>query len=213
MNGGASFSFWIISSDIDREFARQVYRAHLARTRPRRNLVMEESKQCFGIDCVNETRPGSKYCSDDCGRSIARARLMKFLPQAVQEYWEHIPSAEVREFLFQWRNIYQIRYQSMAKEKQNQITYIQGELDKLKGMATMLERYANVSLSVKMLALKIFRVWQRRSLVQLKMTVPKTTELPFVQSVPMRWLISSWRIIFIDVLYVMRNNLPLDIWV
>lgn len=48
-----------------------------------------------GIDCIYESRPGSKYCSDDCGRSIARARLLRFLPQKVKEYWKTIPQSEV----------------------------------------------------------------------------------------------------------------------
>lgn len=73
----------------------------------------------------------SKYCSDDCGRSIARARLLKFLPQKVQEYWEHIPSVE-------------IRYQQQAKEKEEQVLSIHKELSRLVDMAAMLERFVTV---------------------------------------------------------------------
>ena len=29
-------------------------------------------RQCFGPGCVQQARPSSKYCSDDCGMKLAK---------------------------------------------------------------------------------------------------------------------------------------------
>lgn len=32
-------------------------------------------QQCYGPGCVYESRPGSKYCSDECGSRLALTRI------------------------------------------------------------------------------------------------------------------------------------------
>ncbi|XP_039081677.1 CXXC-type zinc finger protein 1-like isoform X2 [Hyaena hyaena] len=47
-------------------------------------------QQCLGPGCVYPTRPGSKYCSDDCGMKLAAERICHILPQRVQQ-WQKSP--------------------------------------------------------------------------------------------------------------------------
>jgi len=42
----------------------------------------EEIKQCYGLNCVNPARRGSKYCSDECGINLASDRLYRVCGQA-----------------------------------------------------------------------------------------------------------------------------------
>lgn len=51
---------------------------------------------CFGPQCANPSRSGSKYCSDQCGLNLATARIYQILPQRIQE-WNMTPcTAEER---------------------------------------------------------------------------------------------------------------------
>ncbi|XP_068388711.1 CXXC-type zinc finger protein 1-like [Eschrichtius robustus] len=47
-------------------------------------------RQCLGPGCVHPSRPGSKYCSDDCGMKLAADRIHVILPQRIQE-WQQSP--------------------------------------------------------------------------------------------------------------------------
>ncbi|XP_036161504.1 CXXC-type zinc finger protein 1-like [Myotis myotis] len=47
-------------------------------------------RQCLGPRCVNPNRPGSKYCSDDCGMNLAAERIYEILPQRIQQ-WQNSP--------------------------------------------------------------------------------------------------------------------------
>ncbi|XP_003799728.1 CXXC-type zinc finger protein 1-like [Otolemur garnettii] len=47
-------------------------------------------RQCLGPGCVYATRPGSKYCSDDCGMKLAAERIYKILPLRIQQ-WQTNP--------------------------------------------------------------------------------------------------------------------------
>ncbi|XP_025790004.1 CXXC-type zinc finger protein 1-like [Puma concolor] len=47
-------------------------------------------RQCLGPGCVYPTRPGSKYCSDDCGMKLAADRIYAILPQRIQQ-WQKSP--------------------------------------------------------------------------------------------------------------------------
>ena len=38
-------------------------------------------RQCHGIDCINTARMSSKYCSDQCGLSLASLRIYQMLPE------------------------------------------------------------------------------------------------------------------------------------
>ena len=43
-------------------------------------------RQCYGMDCVLTARPGSKYCSDQCGLSLASLRIYQTLPERIREW-------------------------------------------------------------------------------------------------------------------------------
>lgn len=48
--------------------------------------AVEESRQCYGLDCINAAKKGSKYCSDECGDKLATERLYRILPGRIQEW-------------------------------------------------------------------------------------------------------------------------------
>ena len=43
-------------------------------------------RQCHGIDCINTARMSSKYCSDQCGLSLASLRIYQILPERIREW-------------------------------------------------------------------------------------------------------------------------------
>jgi len=43
-------------------------------------------RQCHGIDCINTARVNSKYCSDQCGLSLASLRIYQTLPERIREW-------------------------------------------------------------------------------------------------------------------------------
>jgi len=43
-------------------------------------------RQCYGMDCINCARIGSKYCSDQCGLSLASLRIYQTLPERIREW-------------------------------------------------------------------------------------------------------------------------------
>lgn len=55
------------------------------------HLKTDYPRQCYGPQCINSARYGSKYCSDQCGMSLAKTRILQILPQRLQE-WSLTPS-------------------------------------------------------------------------------------------------------------------------
>ncbi|CAI5449316.1 unnamed protein product [Caenorhabditis angaria] len=51
------------------------------------NRKFEPPRQCLNPDCIRSARTESKYCSDDCGRILARMRLTEVLPARCKEYF------------------------------------------------------------------------------------------------------------------------------
>ncbi|XP_032691339.1 CXXC-type zinc finger protein 1 [Odontomachus brunneus] len=51
-----------------------------------RNEYLEPPRHCYGPACTKQSRPGSKYCSDDCGLKLATSRIYQVLPQRLQEW-------------------------------------------------------------------------------------------------------------------------------
>jgi len=47
-----------------------------------------ESQQCLGPECINQALDKSKYCSEECGLSLAKNRLVHFLKSRIQQYNE-----------------------------------------------------------------------------------------------------------------------------
>ncbi|XP_015760485.1 PREDICTED: CXXC-type zinc finger protein 1-like isoform X2 [Acropora digitifera] len=80
----------------------------------------EFPRQCYGPGCTNAARPGSKYCSDECGIQLAVRRIQEILPQRMAE-WKKTPSyadAKAEETL-----------KELAKKKQTQETDTETETD------------------------------------------------------------------------------------
>ncbi|XP_066285028.1 CXXC-type zinc finger protein 1-like isoform X2 [Branchiostoma lanceolatum] len=94
-------------------------------------VKFEDSKdpprQCYGPECVNAARSGSKYCSDDCGLKLATNRIFEFLPQRIQQ-WQQSPCiAEEGEK----RTLEKIRSEQLEARKQLAVLDKQsGELEK-----------------------------------------------------------------------------------
>ncbi|XP_062520573.1 CXXC-type zinc finger protein 1-like isoform X2 [Corticium candelabrum] len=65
--------------------------------------------QCLGPSCVYAARPGSKYCSDECGIELAKLRLTTFLPDRVNE-WNATPCAATQSD--------EIRLEQLAKTQE-----------------------------------------------------------------------------------------------
>lgn len=49
-------------------------------------MVDLKPRQCFGHKCVYAARPGSNYCSDNCGINLASLRIMQTLPDRIREW-------------------------------------------------------------------------------------------------------------------------------
>lgn len=49
------------------------------------NPALEGRRHCFGMQCQNNARPQSKYCSDECGIKLASSRIFQFLPARIQD--------------------------------------------------------------------------------------------------------------------------------
>lgn len=47
---------------------------------------LEPPRHCYGPSCTKQSRPGSKYCSEDCGIKLATSRIFQVLPQRLQEW-------------------------------------------------------------------------------------------------------------------------------
>lgn len=47
---------------------------------------LEPPRHCYGPSCTKQSRPGSKYCSEDCGMKLATSRIFQVLPQRLQEW-------------------------------------------------------------------------------------------------------------------------------
>uniref|UniRef100_A0A8R1DXM7 CXXC-type zinc finger protein 1 n=1 Tax=Caenorhabditis japonica TaxID=281687 RepID=A0A8R1DXM7_CAEJA len=72
--------------------------ADLRRKRAQLNAVPDKQpRHCLNPDCIHEARMDSKYCSDECGRVLARMRLIEVLPARCQEYFSG-PHSRVQQF-------------------------------------------------------------------------------------------------------------------
>lgn len=49
-------------------------------------------RHCGGPECINASRKGSKYCSDECGLRLATNRIIAILPSRIEE-WQKLPCA------------------------------------------------------------------------------------------------------------------------
>lgn len=57
---------------------------------PWQPVVSDYPRQCYGPQCTEAAREGSKYCSDDCGLKLATERIFKILPQRIHQ-WQSTP--------------------------------------------------------------------------------------------------------------------------
>lgn len=83
-------------------------------------------KQCLGPGCVEHARPGSKYCSDECGMKLARSRIYELLPPKIQQ-WQSSPCVAEEK---NKRTLEKIRRQQMeARQKLGDLDQRHQELD------------------------------------------------------------------------------------
>ncbi|XP_065313453.1 CXXC-type zinc finger protein 1-like isoform X2 [Gordionus sp. m RMFG-2023] len=75
------------------------------------------SMQCHGPKCTKSNRPGSKYCSDDCGLNLATKRIFEFLPMRIQQ-WQNNPSITDIKNKAQWEKVRAKQIQSQKKLEQ-----------------------------------------------------------------------------------------------
>lgn len=86
------------------------------------------SRQCYGPGCIYEARPGSKYCSDECGIKLATNRIYEILPHRIQQ-WQSTPCAADENNRIALEAIR--RDQQSAKKSLTQLDETEEKLDKL----------------------------------------------------------------------------------
>lgn len=62
------------------------------RSREHGDHHLDGPRQCYGPECINSARRGSKYCCEDCGLKLAKNRILEILPQRIKQ-WQLNPSA------------------------------------------------------------------------------------------------------------------------
>ncbi|XP_015188319.1 PREDICTED: CXXC-type zinc finger protein 1-like [Polistes dominula] len=85
-----------------------------------RNEHLEPPRHCYGPACTKQSRPGSKYCSDECGLKLATNRIYQVLPQRIQE-WSLTPCIAEQN---------NRRALESVRKQQNDVRRILQELDK-----------------------------------------------------------------------------------
>ncbi|CAH0548993.1 unnamed protein product [Brassicogethes aeneus] len=101
------------------------------------HLQTDYARQCYGLKCVKSARYGSKYCSDQCGMDLARARILQVLPQRIQE-WSLSPSTAEGS---------NIKALDQVRRQQMEVKQILQELDKRhKELDLILERAKTTSI-------------------------------------------------------------------
>lgn len=85
-------------------------------------------RQCYGPGCTAAARPGSKYCSDDCGLKLATNRIYEVLPHRIQQWQSSVCHADE----LNRRQLEQIRKQQMdARSTLQQLEAKRAELEKV----------------------------------------------------------------------------------
>ncbi|CAH1111722.1 unnamed protein product [Psylliodes chrysocephalus] len=101
------------------------------------HLKTDYPRQCYGPKCINSARYGSKYCSDQCGMTLARTRILQALPQRLQE-WALSPSCAEE---------HNIKALDQVRKQQVEVQQILQELDKRhKELDIIVERAKNASI-------------------------------------------------------------------
>jgi COMPASS component SPP1 len=81
---------------------------------------LEPPRHCYGPSCTKQSRPGSKYCSEDCGIKLATNRIFQVLPQRLQE-WSFTPCIAEQNNRLALENV---------RKQQHEVRRILQELDK-----------------------------------------------------------------------------------
>ncbi|EFP02524.1 hypothetical protein CRE_03503 [Caenorhabditis remanei] len=87
----------------------------------------KEPRQCLNPDCIYEARTDSKYCSDECGKILAKMRLTEILPQRCKEYFSPGPAA-TRTFdteIKQRREAVKKEVEELTKAEKNMIGFLE----------------------------------------------------------------------------------------
>lgn len=87
-----------------------------------------DARQCYGPECCNAARKGSKYCSDDCGLKLATNRILEVLPGRIKQ-WQAAPTVSDEK---NHKELEQIRQeQQVARQVLNELDKQQKELEDL----------------------------------------------------------------------------------
>ena len=95
-------------------------------------------RQCHHIDCINTARVGSKYCSDQCGLSLASLRIYQTLPERLREWnLTSCAAAETNQ-----RELVRIREEiNTARDK---LQEVDREVEKLEQLITKVKKISPI---------------------------------------------------------------------
>lgn len=81
---------------------------------------LEPPRHCYGPSCTRQSRPGSKYCCEECGIKLATSRIFQVLPSRLQE-WALTPCTAEQNNRLALENV---------RRQQHEVRRILQELDK-----------------------------------------------------------------------------------
>ncbi|PAV75322.1 hypothetical protein WR25_00940 [Diploscapter pachys] len=86
-------------SYYEQDLDKSIYNSHMRASRGQRRkspIKKLDPMQCYGPKCVQAARVGSKYCSDECGMNLAKARLHKDFYSKLNDYFTELPRSLIR---------------------------------------------------------------------------------------------------------------------
>ncbi|CAI2352397.1 unnamed protein product [Caenorhabditis sp. 36 PRJEB53466] len=102
-------------------------RLHSADLKKKRTQLTAEPnrqpRQCLNPDCIYEARGESKYCSNECGKTLARMKLTEILPARCKEYFS-VPRTH-EEALKQKRTLLNKDMQNLTTSEKHMMRFIE----------------------------------------------------------------------------------------
>lgn len=78
--------------------------------------IVEELKRCLWLECDNVVAAGSKYCSYECGKKLARERLLRLSPYIIEDgkKFSHVKESYKKE-IERLKNVCRSKLENMNK--------------------------------------------------------------------------------------------------